>query len=296
MSLSSAAKFPVFSSRQLIFILVFLTLALPLLLGWSVPPVRMVAAEKLFEQIEQLPSATSDKIVYLALDYGPGTTAEIGSQAKVLIEHLFRRRIKFLVTAQVLEAAPLINSVPDTVATKLMDQYPGEKWEYGTDWVNVGYTPGGGLTIQSVAKAANLAAFFKRDARGNATAELPFFKDVTSLESVSALVQLTAYTGTLESYLQFFATEKYRPLFLHGCTSIATPQAFIYLDSGQIKGLFEGIAGAAWYGKLLTDKYPGRPVDDSVVINTTLGVAHLLVIGLIIAGNVVGLLKRRSGT
>lgn len=284
---------PLLDVRRIIFLLVLLTLSLPLLLRWSVPAVRMTAAEKLFQEVERIPNDQPGKIVYLALDYGPGTNAESGSQAKVVIEHLMRRRIKFLVTAQIIDAVPIINSVPDQVAAHLMRLYPDQKWEYGTDWVNMGYTPGGGLTIQSVAKADSIPAFFKRDARGNTATELPIFKGVTSIESVSALIELTAYTGTLENYLQFFSTEKYRPVFLHGCTSIATPQAFIYLDSGQIKGLFEGIAGAAWYGKLLTDAYPGRPVDDSVVINTTLGVAHLLVIALIIAGNIAGLLSQR---
>ncbi len=281
-------------ARRLIFILVLVTLSLPLLLRWSVPPVRMTAAELLFNEIEKIPTDVPGKIVYLALDYGPGTKAESGSQAKALIEHLMRRRIKFLVTAQVLDAAPIINSIPDEVAAGLMELYPNEKWEYGIDWVNMGYTAGAGLNIQNVAKAASIPNFFKRDARGNSTAEIPLFNGVTSIESVSALIQITAYVGTLESYLQFFANEKYRPIFLHGCTSIATPQSFIYLDSGQIKGLLEGIAGAAWYGKLLSDKYPDRPVDDSVVINTTLGVAHLLVILLIVAGNFVGIFGTRA--
>lgn len=285
----------VFDARRVIFLLVLLTLSLPLLLRWSVPPVRLTAAEKLFAEIEKIPNDVPGKIVYLALDYGPGTNAESGSQAKVIIEHLMRRRLKFLVTAQVLDAAPIINSLPDEVAAGLMKLYPDEKWVYGTDWVNMGYTAGAGLNIQNVAKAASIPNFFKRDARGNNAAELPIFNGVTSIESVSALIEITAYVGTLESYLQFFANENYRPVFLHGCTSIATPQSFIYLDSGQIKGLLEGIAGAAWYGKLLSDKYPGRPVDDSVVINTTLGVAHLLVIALIIAGNIVGLFGRRVG-
>ena len=288
-----ATVFAKLDGRRIVFILVCLTLSLPLLLRWSVPPVPMAAAQKLFDQVEALPNSEAGKIAYVALDYGPGTNAESGSQARAVIEHLMRRRIKFLVTSQALEAAPIINSLPDEVAAGLMKLYPGERWEYGVDWVNVGYTPGGGLNIQSVAKAESLAGFFKRDARGNSTQELPIFRGVKGLDSVTALVQITSLTGTLENYLQFFQTESYRPIFLHACTSIATPQAFIYLDSGQIKGLLEGIAGAAWYGQLLSRKHPERPVDDSVVINTTLGVAHLLVIALILAGNVLGFFGRK---
>jgi hypothetical protein len=106
------------------------------------------------------------------------------------------------------------------------------------------------------------------------------------------LLQLSSLVGTLDSFLQFFQTESYRPQFVHGCTSITIPQAFIYLDSGQLVGLLEGVAGAAWYSKLLSEKYVGREKDSSVLLNTSLGVAHLVIIFFVVLGNLIAFRQR----
>ena len=96
--------------------------------------------------------------------------------------------------------------------------------------------------------------------------------------------------GVFDSYVQFFQTESYVPLFGHGCTSITIPEAYIYLDSGQLKGLLEGLAGAAWYSQLLAQNFPNRIPDSALTINTALGVAHLVIIFFILFGNIVGLI------
>ena len=82
--------------------------------------------------------------------------------------------------------------------------------------------------------------------------------------------------------------------FAISCTSITIPEAFIYLDSGQIKGLLGGIAGAAWYSELLQQRYPDRQVDPSQLINTGLGVAHLIVIAFIVLGNIAAFMAKRA--
>ena len=97
-----------------------------------------------------------------------------------------------------------------------------------------------------------------------------------------------------DNYVQYFTSKDYTPAFGHGCTSITIPEAFIYLDSGQIQGLLGGLAGAAWYSELLRRRYPERPVDESLMLNTGLGVAQLVVIAFIVLGNLAGLLRRAS--
>ncbi len=78
----------------------------------------------------------------------------------------------------------------------------------------------------------------------------------------------------------------YIPPIFHGCTSITIPEAYNFLDSGQLKGLYEGLAGAAWYSELLERKYPDRLPDMAGLMNTALGIGHLLIIALVILGNV----------
>jgi hypothetical protein len=79
---------------------------------------------------------------------------------------------------------------------------------------------------------------------------------------------------------------------VHGCTSITIPEAYIFLDSGQLNGLLEGIAGAAWYSEVLKKHYPATENRDLLVTNTALSTAHLVLIGLIVLGNVIPLFAR----
>lgn len=280
--------------RRVIYLLVFLALSVPLLAKYSIRPARMAAAEKIFDAIEGFQGGPK-KIALVSMDFGPSTIAENGSQAEVVIEHLMRRRIPFAVVSLLAESANLLNDIPERAAQRLMLENPGERWQYGNDWVNLGYMAGGYIAIQSMAKVDDLKTVFRKDVRGNNLTDLPAIAQVTSIKDIGFLLEFTGSPGTFEPYVQFFQTDDYRPIFGHGCTSIMTPQSYIYLDSGQLHGLFEGIAGAAWYSELLRERYPRRAVDTSALINTGLGVAHLVVIALVILGNLVGIFARRMG-
>ncbi len=284
MSLASA-----FSLRQLdrrvIYLLVLFALGIPLAPKYTVPPARMDGAEKFFQIIEGLNVAPGD-IAFVSLDWGPNTLAENGSQSEVVVEHLLRRRIPFALFSQYYLAESFLDSLPRKVAQRLMQEDPNSTWEYGKDWANLGYRPGSGLIIQSIPKSENLVEFLKNDASGTPLSTLPAFQNVRTLKNIKLLSQMTGLVGTFDSYVQFFQTADYRPIFTHGCTSITIPEAYIYMDSGQLSGLLEGVAGAAWYSELLRRKYPLRPPDAALLINTGLGIAHLVLILLIVLGNV----------
>ena len=288
-----SGNFLVNLDRRFIYLAVLLALSVPLIAKYTIKPARMEAAEKLFDVVQKFDGGP-DKIAFVAMDFGPSTIAENGSQAEVTIEHLLRRKIPFAVFSMLPESAAILNDMPERVAKRLMVENPGERYQYGNDWVNLGYLAGGFIAIQSIPKAEDLRALFKKDVRGNNLTDLPAFKQVKTLKNIGMLVEITGSVGVLETYLQFFQTEDYRPIFAHGCTSITTPQAYIYLDSGQLQALFEGIAGAAWYSELLKENFPGRAVDNSAVRNTALGVAHLVIIALVILGNIVGLIAGRA--
>lgn len=279
--------------RRIIYALVLLALSIPLLNKWSIPPARMQAAELFYNVVDTVEVPKGD-IAFAALDFGPGMAAETATQAEAVIEHLMRRRIPVVFFSIYVLAEPFLESIPQKIAKRLAAEYPGETWEYGKDWVNLGYRSGGYLMVQSIPKSENLAELFKRDIRGNSLADLPAFREVRTLEDIKLLVQFTGLSGVFDTYVQFFQKKGYRPKYGHGCTSITIPEAYIYLDSGQIDGLLEGIAGAAWYSHLLNKNYPNRIPDASGILNTGLGVAHLVIIALIIVGNITALVGRRA--
>lgn len=281
--------------RRVIYALVLAALSLPLIAGYTVKPARMQDAERFFRIVEDL-AVSADQYAFLAMDFGPNTKAENEAQAEVLLEHLMRRRVPVILFSQYVYAEPFLKTIPERVAGKLELEHQGQKWIYGKDWMSLGYQPGGSFTIQAIPKSQDLGELFGTDARGNAIRDLPGFGNFHRLEQIRLLAEFTGLVGVFDSYLQFFKKKDYAPLFGHGCTSITIPQAFIYLDSGQIQGLMGGIAGAAWYSQLLSGRYPKREGDASLQINTGLGVAQLVIILMIIAGNAAGLMRRgRSG-
>lgn len=278
--------------KRIIYFLVILAISVPIMMRASIPPAKMESAELIYNLIENLEPGKNG-VALVAFDFGPNTKAENEAQAEVIVEHLFRKRIPVAIWTLYPQAEGFLTSIPERVSERLMREFPGKRWDYGIDWVNLGYKPGGILFVQSFAKADNLPQFLAKDYLGNSLERLPAFKKVRSLEDVKFLAQFTGLTGVFNWYIQFFQKAGYVPPFGHGCTSITIPEAYIYLDSGQLSGLLEGIAGAAWYAELLNRNNPGREGDNSQVINTALGVAHLLIILLIIFGNLSPLIFRR---
>ncbi len=277
-------------SRLLIYLFVLFALAGPIVFKLRLPPVKMPAAVRFYDQIEALPS--SDRVALVSLEWAAGTLAESGSQSDLLIEHLMLKRVKFGLMTLVPQAEPLLTSVPEKIAKRVKDIL-GYEPRYGVDWINLGYRPGSLLAIRGIAEADDLAAYFKRDVFGNALASSPFFATTKTIKDLVGVFQISSMQNLLEYYVQYFQKGGFRPLFLHGCTSIAVPQAYIYLDSGQLAGLLEGIAGAAWYDQLLQNRYPTREVGEAQLVNTGLGAAQIMVLLFIFVGNIVGIFARR---
>ncbi len=270
---------------RVIYLLVAIALTIPLVQDVRLPAAEMPAAGALFDAVEAL-STDSGQIVMVAMDWGAGTSAENGPQTKVAIEHLFRRRIPFAVVSLYAQAAPMLKEVPREVAKTLEAEFPGEKWVYGKDWVNLGYQPQSQIFVQSFSSAKDIHELMKTDANGVPLAEIPMMAKVHTIKDVQMLMQFTGLVGVFDVWLQLFQGQGYRPAVVHGCTSITIPDAYLYYASKQIVGFFEGIAGAAWYDKLLNQKAPTRKVEPATKINSGLAFAQIVILVLIVLGNI----------
>lgn len=279
--------------RRIIYALVILVLSIPIITGYTLKPAELKAASRIFDYVDTL-TVKPGQIAFVAFDFGPNTKAENESQAEVLVEHLMRRRIPFALFSLYAQAQNFMESVPKRVAARLNKEAGSELWKYGSDWVNLGYRAGQDIFVQSIPKSENLADFFKKDTLGNSLSDLPAFKDTKKFEDVIMLAQFTGLVGMLDIYIQYFQKKGHVPPIMHGCTAITIPEAYNYLDSGQIKGLFEGLAGAAWYSDLLKKRFPERLPDTAGLMNTSLGIGHLLIIALVILGNLFAYLNYKK--
>lgn len=271
--------------RRIIFIFVAVSLSLPLVYDVSLAPAEMKTATSFFNLVDAL-TPRDDQIVLIAADWGPSTKAENQPQTTVAIEHLLRKRIRFALVSNIAFASPFLKNLPNEVVKRLQAENPNEKWTYGKDWVNLGYRPGMSIMIQGLAKTSDFHAVIKTDAFGTSIGDIPMMKEIKTIKNIALLMEFTGSTGVFNAWLQFFRIDDYIPPYVHGCTSVTIPEAYMYFVSKQIVGLFEGVAGAAWYEELLSRKYPQRVHGDALRFMTSLSFAHLVIIAFVLIGNI----------
>lgn len=277
--------------RRLIYLLMIIAVAAPVMFGLSQAPSRLVSAERMYSVVDTV-EVKPGEVALVWLDFGPNTVAENEPQAVVLLEHLFRRRIPVLLLSQYQQAEGFLRRIPQEIAERLEREMVGQTWRYGEAWVNAGFKPGGAIFIQSLVNAADIPKFLGRDVSGMPISNFPAFASIGGVERVKIVGEITGLVGVFDSIVQFFQKNGYRPTLVHGCTSITIPEAYIFLDSGQLKGLLEGIAGAAWYSEVIKKHFPLSDNSKLLVTNTALSAAHIMIIALIFAGNVVAFVSR----
>jgi hypothetical protein len=268
-----------------------LAVAVPVLFGLSQKPSRLVSAERMYSVMDSLAVSPGD-VALVWLDFGPNTVAENEPQASVIIEHLFRRRIPVIVLSQYQQSEGLLRRIPQEVASKLEAERPGEHWRYGESWINAGFKPGGSLMIQALVNSPDISKYLGRDVTGMPISHYPTFASIGGVDRVKLVAEVTGLVGVFDTIVQFFQKNGYRPTLVHGCTSITIPEAYIFLDSGQLHGLLEGIAGAAWYSEVLKEHFPLSTNQKLLVTNTALSAAHIMIIALIVFGNIAPLVSR----
>lgn len=272
-----------------IYLLVILSVLIPIVAEYTIKPARLQSAEVMYELVEK----TQGGLALVFLDYGPSTKAENEPQSEVLIEHLMRKRVPMAIFTQTPLGESFVRQVPQRVANRLQEEYPGQFWRYGEAWVDLGYRPGGALFVQALAKSDDIVQFLGKDADGTQVSQLPAFAGVQDLSDVNLVAEFTGLVGMFDRYVQFMQRKGYVPPLIHGCTSITIPESYIYLDSGQLKGLLEGLSGAAWYSHLLSTNNRERKPDQALVSNTALGVSQLVILVLIMLGNIGMLVGRK---
>lgn len=281
--------------RKAIYAFVVVALAFPLLLGISQPAAPLPAAGKIFDRVEEISRERNEalaagrpcrKAVLVVVNWGPHTRAECYPQTECIVRHLMAREVPFVIFTLVNDGAGYAREIP----RKLAREYGRE---YGKDWVNLGFKPGYSVLVGQIAKDFQDGA--KTDHEGTPLSELEVTKGIRDAGDISLLVEMTGLVGFFNMWVQFFQTDRARPDFAHGCTSVTIAEAYAYLESGQIIGLFEGIAGAAAYNELLEKSRKAGEPHASVAARehmTSQSFAHLVIIVLIVMGNV-GLYVRR---
>ncbi len=281
-------------ATRIIYILLFLALLVPLITARSIKPAYNVAAKRTFDYIEALPIEGANQFGLLFLDYGPGTQAENQPQASVIFEHLLRKKVPTILLTTYALGEKFTKETVDKVLDRLQLEDPTRQFVYGQDYVILGYRPGANLFLQGISQSQELSTFLGKDIRGIALNSYQAFQGLRTLSQVTVIGEFTGLVGFLNSYMQFLTIQGTTAPLVHGCTSITIPETYIYADTGQLRGTLEGVSGAAYYSYLLQEQFAKRSADDSLVVNTSLGIGQLYILALIALGNIIEFARRRS--
>jgi hypothetical protein len=276
--------------RRWVFLMMLWAVLMPIyfigVTGRTFPEVPSALAHATFDEIDRL--SPGDPIL-LAFDYEPSTEGELGPMATAFTKHAASKRLRMYFITLVPLGAQMIDDVVRKVITA---DYP--HLVYGTDYVNLGFKSGNEGVIKVI--VTNLRELYTTDSRGTAMQDIPMMQGITNIQQMKLIANVSgSYPGTKE-WVQYAATPYPAIRMVAGATGVQAPLLYPYVPQ-QLPGLLGAIKGAAEYEKLVVDAY-GGPNPDPKYLEALrrMGpqlVAHLLIIMLIIAANVVFFVDRR---
>jgi hypothetical protein len=273
--------------RRWVFLMMGLSVAIPILFQLEFPETATVLAQATFDEIEKL--QPGDRVL-LAWDYDPASEGELGPMATAFARHCCEKRLKIYFMALWPFGQQMID---ETMEKVIRADYP--QMVYGEDYVNLGFKKGEEGVINVI--VTNLPRMYTTDARGTAIGQIPMCRDLENIQQMQLIVNVSAgYPGTKE-WVQFATTPYPKTRIVAGCTGVQAPLFYPYIPE-QLPGMLGAIKGASEYEALVNEKYGAGAASAAKYreAQRRMGpqlVAHLLMIGLIITGNVLYFVGRR---
>lgn len=278
--------------RRWVFLLMLLSVALPILLNAKFPEKPTGLARAVFNEIEKLNEGDP---VLLAFDFDPASEGELGPMATAFVRHCAEKKVKMYFMSLWPVGPRMVEDALDRV---VRSDFPDLK--YGEDWVQLGYKSGYEAVIKVI--VTDLKQLYTTDRFGASIDSIPLMADIQSVQDFSLVINISAgYAGTKE-WVQYASTPYPDITIVAGCTGVQAPLLYPYIPE-QLPGLLGAIKGAAEYEMLVLDKYgsrdengeldePGKYFEGIRRMGPQL-IAHVLMILLIVTGNIIFFIERK---
>ena len=267
--------------RRWVFLLLGVVIVGSLLLKFTVPIRIDKEVQSIYDFIEGLKPG---QYVHLAIDYDPGSLAEMHPMTYVILEQMLAKDVKVIMTA----LSPNGPGMAEQAMLDIMDSvrvHYGKEVEYGKDIVFLGYKPYPGIVILSMGQNYRLS--FPQDYYNTNLEDIPMMNGVTNYDDVEGIILITGTSGV--DYWIAYANGRYNAKLAVGLTGVMAADYYPYLRSGQIFGLMGGMLGAAQYERLT--HRPGPAMEAMRVQVWT----HITIIIFILIGNIGFFITRRRG-
>ena len=264
--------------RRYIFILIALSVALPLIFKVTLPMPKDPQVKTLYDLVEGLEPGSK---IAISFDYDPSSEPELHPMALAILHHAFRKEHKVYAMA-LYPAGP---SMANDAFAMVAKSFPEVK--YGEDFINLGFYYGPNTGLNQVAVfCSDILRAFPKDEKKNVTGTYSIMKGFKSLKDAAVVISLSAGDPGVPAYVSE-ANAKHGIKVAAGVTAVSAPRFYAYYNSGQLIGLLGGLGGAASYESLVD--VPGKALQGMGAQSF----AHLVIILLILVSNGLYIIRQR---
>ncbi len=272
--------------RRWIFLLMFFAVTGPILLGVRFPEEPSPMVRSVFKAIDDLPDGSS----VLMFDFDPPSKGELQPMAAAFTRHCAKKKHKLFFMTLWPQGVPMVQKN----ISMLKREFPD--YEYGRDYVNLGFRPGNEGVIKVV--VGDLKALYGNDVDGTSLNEIPMTKELKNIQQIPLIVNVAAGTPGAKEWVQYAASPYDKVKMVAGTTGVGAPVLYPYIPN-QLVGVLGAIKAAAEYEQALIERYPDLKENENAQEGLRrMGpqlIAHMLMIGLIIAGNIIYFAGRSRG-
>ncbi|MCX6830802.1 MAG: hypothetical protein NT028_01545 [candidate division Zixibacteria bacterium] len=261
--------------RRWIYLAVALAVIFPLLVPMKMKLGITPEARQLYETIEALPDSS---VVMLTFDYYPSTVAETRPMSIGALHQMFRKNLKVITMTTIPLGGP---SIADRTMREMAELYHKI---YGVDYVNLGYKAN--YTAVLLGMGSSIESIYPSDQYGTPLAKLPLMQTVKNYDQIS-FIFIVADNGIVDNWISIVNAQFSKPMGA-GVTAVMAPKFYSYVQAKQMTGLLGGMKGAAEYEMLVN-----KPAMALIGMDSQ-SLAHLLIIGFVIAGNVAFFVTRKK--
>ena len=264
--------------RRVIFLAVALAVILPMFFPLRLPVEVTAPVRQLYDVIEGLPERS---VVLISIDYDPSGSPELQPATLSIMRQCFRRDLRVVVLGLWAPGVPLGMRALEEVAVQEFAK------EYGVDFVNFGYRPGGAVFLVNLGRDVHDVC--RQDVYGTAVEEIPMMDDIRAANDIGLVISMSMGVPGSDQWIWYYHA-RYRGNLATAQTAIGAPRYYQYLQTGQLVGLIGGMKGSAEYERLVERHGLATVGMDSQ------STAHLLIIAFVILGNIIFWMEKRRKT
>jgi len=276
--------------RRVIFLLVGLSVLIPLIFPFSIKTNVMPPTRKLFDTIEEInPDAQG---ILIAADYDPQTMPELQPMFIALLRHSFARGMPVLVMSSYIQGPGLAKQGLDQVTEEFNCKATtnADSIIYGRDYVFLGFPP---LWLAAVLRmGSDISQAFPADYFKNRTASLEMMKKIKNYNDIGIVVSI-AGSALPQSWVTY-ANTRFGVKIGSGATAVTAPDFYPFLNTGQMSGMIAGLKGASEYEYLVNTKYNLSGPTPATRGMSSQSIAHLAILILVVIGNIGYFATRRQ--